>query len=254
MDGTRSRRWILLVAGVALAAMLSVLGAATAATSTNKLPDLGMAPLADFKIDRNSEGHRVLRYSAIITNTGDGPFEAFGKRSSTSTTDMTVTQRVYNSSGGFTDYPSSARMYYAGDGHDHWHVRDLEVAELTSLDNGNKVGTGAKHGFCFQDNTDYRRELPGAPWDPVYTGCGGPNDLSVAMGLSVGWGDAYFYYLRDQYIDIEGVKPGRYRLKVTADGLAQFRETNEANNVTWVDLQIKSGNTPPKVIRWGPHS
>jgi len=34
-------------------------------------------------------------------------------------------------------------MYFAGDGHTHWHVRDLETYELIRSDNGSKVGTGA---------------------------------------------------------------------------------------------------------------
>ena len=63
-------------------------------------------------------------------------------------------------------------MYFAGDGHNHWHVRDLETEKLIRLDNGAKVGTSAKHGFCFFDNVRYRLTLAGAPQSARYTGCG----------------------------------------------------------------------------------
>jgi hypothetical protein len=73
----------------------------------------------------------------------------------------------------------------------------------------------------------------------------------VSMGLSVGWGDAYPSSLPDQNIDITGLGPGRYQLSVTADAGGWFAESNEFNNFTWVDLQIKSKGQP-RVLGYGP--
>jgi subtilase family serine protease len=36
----------------------------------------------------------------------------------------------------------------------------------------------------------------------------------------------------DQYIDITGLKSGRYRLQATADASNWFTESNESNNTT----------------------
>lgn len=238
------------VAGLLVLASLLVPSAALAA---DRLPDLGMARIADIKSDRLSNGHRILRYTSIVTNTGSGVFQLHGQRASTSDAEMSVTQRIFNDAGGYTDVATPARMFFAGDGHTHWHVRDLETTELIRLDNGSKVGTGMKSGFCFFDNVAYRTSLSGAPQSPVYPGCGHASDLSVDMGLSVGWGDAYYWNLPDQYIDIDGLGAGRYRLLVTADGQNSFRESDDSNNTTWVDLQLK-GNGPPKVVGYGPAS
>jgi hypothetical protein len=54
-------------------------------------------------------------------------------------------------------------MFWAGGGHDHWHVRDAEAYRLSRLDNGRRVGTGAKHGFCYFDNPPTGSRLAGAP-------------------------------------------------------------------------------------------
>ena len=150
--------------------------------------------------------------------------------------------------GRHSDCSSPARIFFAGDGHTHWHVRDLETSELIRLDNGSKVGTGAKRGFCFFDNTAYRLSLSGAPQSSVFTGCGSSGDLRVTMGISVGWGDAYYWNLPDQYIDITGLTAGRYRLIVTADAVDWFAESDEVNNGTWVDVQIKGNGAPNPML------
>jgi hypothetical protein len=142
-------------------------------------------------------------------------------------------------------------MFFAGDGHTHWHVRDLESSELIRLDNGSKVGTGAKRGFCFFDNVRHRLSLPNAPQSPVYNGCGHAADFDVTMGISVGWGDAYYWNLPDQFVDITGLGSGRYRLVVTADAFDYFLESDGSNNTTWVDLQLK-GSGAPRIVGSGP--
>jgi len=233
-------------------ALVVLAAAPTSAAGADRLPDVGMARVGDIKLEK-SGGRKLLRYTTIIVNVGDGPLEARGRRSSTSEPEMSVSQRVLSDAGGFRDVATPARMFFAGDGHAHWHVRDLESSELIRLDNGSKVGTSAKRGFCFFDNVRHRLSLAGAPQNPFYTHCGGSADVAVTMGISVGWGDAYYWSLPDQYIDITGLGAGRYRLQVTADAHNYFLESNDSNNTTWVDLQLK-GNGPPRVVGYGPAS
>jgi hypothetical protein len=220
------------------------------ALAADRLPDLGMARVTDLRIEKTSDGRRLLRYTTVIVNVGTGPFELAGSRSSTDDTQMGAEQRVYRDAGDPRLVPTGATMVFGGDGHNHWHVRDLETSKLIRLDNGSKVGTGAKRGFCFFDNTKYRLSLTGAPQSPVYTGCGRSSDLKVTMGLSIGWGDAYHWWLPDQYVDITGLTSGRYRLRVTADAKRWFIESRDSNNATWVDLQLKGPRL--QVLAYGP--
>ena len=216
----------LLVAAVGVVALWS--GSQPAGAAVGGLPDLGMAQLSNLRVDKLSDGRRVLRFSSVIVNVGAGAFELHGSRASGADSTMSVVQRVYDGQGGYSDTGSPAAMVFGGDGHSHWHVRDLESSELDRLDNGTKVGTGGKLGFCFFDNTAYRTTLSGAPQSPVYTGCGDTTSLQVTMGLSIGWGDLYKYTLPDQFIDITGLSAGRYRLLVTADRQGWFAESNES--------------------------
>lgn len=234
---------------VAVAATLATTLSSAPADPGDLLPDLGMARITDLKIDKTTDGRRLLRYSTEIANVGQGAFELHLHRASL-TDPMAVTQRVYTSSG-FRDVATSPQTIFAGDGHNHWHIVDLETVELNRSDNGAKVGTDAKVGFCFLDHLRFRLSLPGAPQNPVYGGCGGPNDLDVTMGLSVGWSDQYSWNLPTQYIDITGLTPGRYRLNVIADAGNWFLESNESNNATWVDIQLK-GQGAPHILGYGP--
>jgi Lysyl oxidase len=226
---------------------------APAAAATDRLPDLGMAQVANLQLEKTADGHRLLHYDATIVNVGAGAFELGGQRPDTSTTTMTVTQRIYDDAGGFRDVPTSAAMYYAGDGHNHWHVRDLEVAEVDRLDNGTKVGTLAKHGFCFSDNLAFRTTLSGSPTSAFYTTCGGnPAQLTTRMGLSVGWGDVYHADTAFQYVDITGLGAGRYRLITSVNTGFGFVETNPSNDTTWADIQIKEKGNSLRVLGYGP--
>lgn len=218
-------------------------------------PDLGMAPLSDISIHkvggRRSDGPTQLRFSATIVNIGSLPLELAALRADENSP-FSVVQRL-----GGTDVPTPAvSLVFGGDGHSHWHVNNLERYDLVRLDNGVKVGTSTKSGFCFYDTT-YYRTLPGTPSQGVYhsAGCGTQESLAVTMGLSIGWGDRYPATLPDQYIDITGLANGRYRLVAEADPANWFAETDETNNATWVDLSIvtnKGGKTKLRIHGFGP--
>lgn len=244
----------LVVAAVAAAAATMVV--APAAAASQLLPDLGMARLKDFSIDTTTiPGHKLLRYTARMVNVGAGPLELHGSRANTSTTDMTVTQRVYTSTGGFVDESTPLVMFYAGDGHNHWHTKDMEGGVLARLDNGKVVGTLAKEGFCFFDNMQYMLTLPGAPQSATYVeppSCSPdqPDALTASMGLSVGWGDIYPANIAFQYVDITGLPQGKYKLTASANPNNQAFESNYSNDSVWAKLQIN--NNSVKVIQTSP--
>jgi Lysyl oxidase/RTX calcium-binding nonapeptide repeat (4 copies) len=216
------------------------------------LPDLGMGEPRNIHIEGTGTQKR-LRFSTTIVNVGDGRFEVTGRRPpSASAADMTTIQRIYDSVGDYRERSTTATFFYSGDGHEHWHVKDLEHYQLFPLDDGGNVvepavGEGAKNGFCFYDNHNWGSNEP-----EYYVGCenGNPTALRVTMGLSRGWGDIYSATLPTQYIDITGLADGRYRLQVTADEADWFLESDETNNFTWVDLAI-TGNVVT-VLQYGP--
>jgi len=225
---------------------------AVAVAAADRLPDLAMARLSDLSI-RTSNGRRLLRYSTTIVNVGSGPFELHGQRASNAEPEMSVIQRVFDDAGGSRDIATSAVMVYAGDGHNHWHVRDLQLQEVFRAD-GTSAGRSDKRGFCFWDNVSYRLTLPGAPQSPVYqeSGCGDQGSVTTAVGLSIGWGDIYSASLPDQNVNITGLADGRYRLVVTADPGGWFAESDEANNSTWVDFELYRHGKRVRVLGYGP--
>ena len=215
------------------------------------LPDLGMGQLSNIYI-QDTGTQKQLRFDTRIVNVGAGKFQVTGRRPDTNTTDMTTTQRIFDSAGDYRDVSTIGTFFYSGDGHNHWHVRDLEHYQLFQLDAGGNVvepavGQGVKNGFCFYDNTNW-----GATEPAYYIGCenNNPDALVVTMGLSKGWGDNYEAKIPTQYIDITGLADGRYRLQVAADEERRFVESDETNNSTWADLTI-AGNTVT-VDRYGP--
>lgn len=222
-----------------LVGLLLLATAQPAAAAPPGLPDLAMARLADISVDNTADGRSLLRFSTTIVNIGTERFELSASRPDT-TADFKVSQRLYDADGSADERRTSAKLVFAGDGHTHWHVRNLESYELSRTDGGAEVGTSAKAGFCFSDDVRYRPALPGAPGSARYhrRQCGTPSSLSLVMGLSVGWGDRYGSNLPDQYIDITGLPDGAYRLRATADARNWFKESNEKNNKTSVDLTV----------------
>jgi lysyl oxidase len=223
-------------------------------TGTDRLPDLGMARVSTFTIDtRTMPGHTLLRFQGVIANVGVGPFEVYGSRPSTSEPEMSVQQHIYQSTGGYRSIPTNAVMFYAGDGHNHWHVKNLEGAELTDVSGKHAGGLYAKTGFCFSDNAIYNSAVPGTPPVAVYSGCanGQPDALQCTPGLSVGWGDWYVASIAFQWIDITGLPFGTYRFWAYADPNGFFVESNKNNNFTWTD--IKYSNRGVKATAYGPH-
>ena len=135
-----------------------------------------------------------------------------------------------------------ASLVWGGDGHSHWHIRDLENYELDRLDNGSKVGTGRRAASASSTRPSSGSRFPVRRPRQVYTPgsvCGQNNAAtSLRMGISVGWGDRYGSSLPDQYIDVTDLNSGNYRLLATADAGNRFAESDETNNTTWVDLKL----------------
>lgn len=204
-----------------------------------KLPDLGMAPLQDFSIQKRPNGVRWLRFSSIVVNVGVGPFRAVGYNLDAG--ELNVRQVLRTTSRTWVRHATLAKMYFGGDGHQHWHVRDLEQFVLEGTNTGKLYGE--KHGFCFYDNYRYKVSALGGPSSPIYTSvnsCRTRTNGTVLMGLSKGWGDMYPSVIVDQYINVTGLPAGEYTVTATADWANWFVESNESNNSTTARIRIST--------------
>jgi hypothetical protein len=217
-----------------------------AQAATEVLPDLKMRPPANFYI-QNTPNEKRLRFDTIVWNAGAGKFEVRMARPATAT-QMDVFQHIYRSDGSYRRVAvSGTHGFYAGDGHDHWHVFKLQEFTIspynaTTKVTGTPVGRGAKTGFCFFDNVKRDLTLPGAPTTPKYTHCGVKASTVVYEGLSVGWGDRYSATTAYQWIKINGLRDGTYRVQVIADPKNWFAEKADNNNTSSAYIRI-TGNT-----------
>jgi hypothetical protein len=249
---SRSRHHRAFAIGATLAVLtMTTLAPVTAlgAGVTDRLPDLRMVKPRDVRLVKYTSGvfagHRLLRFTTLISNQGVGPLELRGSRDCKSLAacpTMTVRQRIRRSDGTWRSIRTEARMQYeVGDGHRHWHAVGLERYRLWPLGvaDPTPLRTG-KYGFCFFDTM---RWLSSAPTRPAYalSGCGTPSSLTTKVGLSAGWADIYPWNFSGQYIDVTGVPKGEYLLCVTADPKKQFLQSDTTNDEAWVRLRIAGG-------------
>ena len=243
----RHRAWMVLSTVLSLGVVLlaPIVGGLSATAASQLLPDMRIAKLTTIKQDTTTiAGHRLLRYTATIVNVGAGHAEVEGTRPDTSTPTMSVSQRIYDDAANWTDVPTGTHAFWAGDGHNHWHLFDMEAGVLTPFSNGHQVGTSAKEGFHFADGSAFDLSLPNAPQAKQYLACGGKScnidALSVKEGISVGWGDIYASGIMFQWIDITSVANGKYVLTVTADPHGYFQESDTTNNSATATIRITS--------------
>jgi hypothetical protein len=167
-----------------------------------------------------------------------------------------VSQRFDEPDGSLSETITPGDVVWGGHGHNHWHVHMGASYWLTKPGSTERLRSYDKVGFCFFDQAPLRVQPPDAPVAPRFpkTGCNGQDALEFTMGLSPGWSDPYPWALPDQRLDVTGLPDGVYRLWATADPGGWFRETNERNNLTWVDLRLTLGSSPPRlaIVDRGP--
>jgi hypothetical protein len=257
-SATRGRRRpgrtrIAIVLGiVALSAVVAVVGLASGDTGPSlaapvdpRLPDLVMAPIEDINPSFTGNLVHALRFGAKIANVGEGEFILQAKRSAPWSDDWRVYQRFREPDGRLSEQLTTAAIVFGNDHHDHWHVEAVEAHRLERKDTGEVLTEVVKQGFCFYDTDLYRAQLPGTPPEPIFkeAGCRGPLSATLNVGLSIGWADDYPWQMTDQRMAVGTIPDGVYRLHEIADPFDRFLETDETNNETWVDVELKTSGT-----------
>lgn len=229
------------------------------------------------------EGRKLLKFPVITMNVPvngsgqpapGGPAEIIADRSGSVPSDWKAYQTFYDSNGarlGSVVDPN-VEFYFAGDGHNHWHVKDFDDYYLLNAA-GNQVAVAEKHGYCMQDNKTYdpwfnedgTSFVPGVPaedlskpsdqlgvyWETTSCGKGLPNALTIVHGLSKGWGDTYPTTLPDQAIDITDVEDGVYTVQIHADAKGAVVESNNDNNIAHVKIRITGNQVDVICGSWG---
>jgi hypothetical protein len=242
-----------LAIGLALVAVACVPPKPPAGTP---LPDLAMPQIGGLAVSNPGGGVHALRFDATVVNIGDADFRISAARPDTASA-WKVSQSLPNSQGGLTAYETTAGYVYGGDGHNHWHLRNLLTYKLYALPDVTFLRQSLKSGFCFFDTTPWNLSLPRAPQSPVYNSldCGAQSATTSSMGLSIGWGDTYPKGLFGQEIDITGLAAGDYRVQVIADEDARYYEKTRANNTNWTDFRLSylsDGRARIAILATGP--
>jgi hypothetical protein len=203
------------------------------------LPNLEPHPASELRIAYTDNGEKLLRFTTLGWNSGAGPLEVVAGDvgpDETGTTRQKVYQRVYDDAGGYQDYFAGFMDWH--EEHDHFHFNDYARYTLRPADaNGKSERYGEKVTFCLMDTDRIDHKLPGAPKRPQYTSCG-----LDRQGISVGWGDAYRYYLEGQHIDITGLPDGDYDLIIELDPRGRLVETDSDDNTSVTRIRI-TGDT-----------
>ena len=219
------------------------------------LPDLAMSPLQDISAVRIEGSGDYVQFTAAVANVGVGSFVVHAVRPD-GRGRWRVSQRFDEADGSTSETVTKGDVVWGGHGHDHWHVHLGASYWLTRPDSSEILRSYDKVGFCFFDQRPLLTQPTTAPAHPQFpkSACNGRDTLAFTMGLSPGWADPYPWALPDQRLLLTGLDDGVYRLWAGADPGNWFKEANETNNTTWVDLRIQLERTPPTVavVRRGP--
>jgi hypothetical protein len=181
-------------------------------------PDLRTEPPSQLRFDMASGTH-ILRFSNTVWNAGEGRLEIQGNpnppRKKKQNTIRQIYQNLYDAPVGGTQVShkqvASDAIYH--EGHQHFHFADFASYLLLKRDASGVYQETAKKGtktsFCVMDSIRIQGSYPSQ-----YQSCGGE-----LQGLTPGWGDAYGYWLADQWVVLgsERLADGQYGLQSTAD-------------------------------------
>ena len=199
-----------------------------------------MSPLTEISASSAPDsGDAYIEFTATVSNVGIGALLIHAVRADRRGR-WRVSQRFDEPDGSLSERITDGDVVWGGHGHNHWHVHMGASYWITRPGSTEPLRLYDKVGFCFFDQRRLVEQPPTAPARPRFpkTGCNLEDTLEFTMGLSPGWADPYHWTLPDQRILVSGLKDGVYRLWAKADPGGWFRESNERNNATWVDLRL----------------
>lgn len=215
------------------------------------LPDLVPFPAKDVVLEKG-DGKVYLRFSTIYFNQGKGPLELradLATRGVKNDIERDVLQRIYRKDGSWRERPAGTFLWHQL--HLHYHFADFVVYDLEAVDVKEEApdlsGVRQKSTFCVRDISRVEMELEHRARDAAYKICG-----KELQGISVGWGDTYFFSYPDQLLNVVDLPSGTYRLTFIVNPSGRFEELNADNNRSSVLLSLDMKNYKAKVLEEEP--
>lgn len=224
------------------------------------LPDLVqiLPARVDVRTRRSRRGTRtLLAFAAAAENHGSGRLLIRASRRTVRAGSMTAWQIVAHADGSTTRVDGVGRLrFHRSRDHRHWHLLDFMRYELRTR-SGRSLRRDRKTGFCLGDRYDMEPALrwPGEPARPAFTercGLSQPRRLTMSQGISVGYGDDYPAFLEGQFVDITGLRTGRYVLVLRVNPSGRLLDMHADNDVASVLVRIVRGRrrTGARILEW----
>lgn len=132
----------------------------------------------------------------------------------------------------FLGSPLDNPLFHYSACHDHYHFSTF--ADYRLLDAaGQEVAFGHKQAFCLRDDAPIS---PDSSEEARY-GCS-------FQGISSGWSDDYEAELPCQWVDVTGLAPGEYTLRVIVNGARLLAESRYDNDVAEVTIMVPENSCP----------
>jgi hypothetical protein len=201
------------------------------------LPDL--APLPSWQIfashlraSKNRPAGDQLSFNATVSVGGHAQLDVEGFRR-----DGAPTMKAYQYfwlHGHIIGRTRVGTMGFEG-GDNAWHFQQFARYQLLNASKQTVVASH-KEGFCIAPTDPISLLLPGAVWQPSFTGligaCGSQSALAVQEDLPLGWADTYDQFSPGEAFNITNVPNGTYYVEVIANPLHLLHETSGANDIS----------------------
>jgi hypothetical protein len=129
--------------------------------------------------------------------------------------------------------PPRDSIFVWSQSHGHYHIKDFNQYHLLNTDS-QEVAPGFKQAFCLMDIEQMDPQA-----GPAKYSCGD-------QGVTAGWADVYDSSLPCQYIIIDGVPDGDYRLVATTNYRGVAPEDRYNDNSVLAGVRIR-GNTATSI-------
>lgn len=201
-------------------------------------PDLSPMPPLDLTLSETADGRTLLSFSTTYYNHGRGPLELVADpetRGLAEDIERIVFQRIYRPDGSYRDKNAGEFLWHQE--HLHYHFADFISYDLEAVRVEGEVpdlsGLKTKSTFCIRDISKITLKLANAVPDAEYEICG-----KELQGISVGWGDTYFFNYPDQNLDVSDLPPGTYKLTFVVNPEKLFDEVSYENNISSVTFDL----------------
>jgi hypothetical protein len=218
------------------------------------LPDLEQGAPMKLEIVEDGDSYRLVFISGVA-NAGRGPVLIEGSRPSGETEGMSAVQLVRRSDGSERMRALDTELRYVegeDGGEGRWELFGLAAVELRGVTDRDFVRTGEAGGLCLGDGADLDPGITanGEPERPIWTaGCGRgePGLFALQAGLSPGYAVREDPGAGNWAVEVTDVPAGRYLLVSTANPQHALEESDYANNVSSVLLQLRRAGAIPSV-------